>query len=214
MKTNTEQKNRLEDQPAISLKIIKEDKEIQETVKQIPTIVERANVFLLDSNEKLGTASEAVSYIRKRIKLIEDRKKELLAPLKEFLKGLNDFFAEWINPLMEAEKIMSDKMVKWRRLENERIQKENQKLLEKAEKKAEKKGDVFIPDLVPLVREQTTATSAGRFDKKWTFEVVDQNVVPIKFLMVNDMEVRKAIREGVRGIRGIRIFEQEYFVRN
>ena len=43
---------------------------------------------------------------------------------------------------------------------------------------------------------------------KWVHEVADKTEVPLKFLMVDDKAVKAAIRDGVRDIPGIRIFDE------
>jgi len=48
--------------------------------------------------------------------------------------------------------------------------------------------------------------------KHWTFEITDISAVPIQYMQVNDVSERKAIRDGVREIAGIRIFQQDRII--
>lgn len=43
----------------------------------------------------------------------------------------------------------------------------------------------------------------------WRFEVEDESQVPREYLVVNESEIREAVRNGVREIPGVRIFSQE-----
>jgi chromosome segregation ATPase len=74
-----------------------------------------------------------------------------------------------------------------------------------------------VPDVVPVVEAvpQEIATAArgsvgavvGRMT--WTFEVLDLALVPPKYLALNDVLVRSAVRDGVREIPGLRIYQEE-----
>lgn len=44
--------------------------------------------------------------------------------------------------------------------------------------------------------------------KRWTFSVVNQELVPREFLIVNETAIRAAIRAGTREIAGVNIFQE------
>ena len=45
--------------------------------------------------------------------------------------------------------------------------------------------------------------------KRWTFEVVDESKIPRKYLTVNTVAINQAVRNGVREIDGLNIFQTE-----
>ena len=52
----------------------------------------------------------------------------------------------------------------------------------------------------------------SKTQKRWTFEVVDINKVPAEFLVVDTSEVNNAISDGVRTIKGLKIYQKETLV--
>ena len=52
------------------------------------------------------------------------------------------------------------------------------------------------------------STENNIVSKVWDFELVDISAVPQEFIILNDKAVRQAIREGVREIKGIKIFQK------
>ena len=184
--------------------------------KELPTIVERATNFQIISNESLEKAAQVSAWLRKRTKTVEERRKFFVDPLRAHVKSINEFFNRWLNPLADADQIITDKMLAWRRLENDRIAKENERLLKQAQKEAEKK---HIPleqaqaKIAPKIQEQVQTTDSGVFKKKWTYAVEDESRVPRPYLQPSDEKIKMAIKDGTREIPGLRIFEEEYFSR-
>lgn len=204
-------------QDSVELKTIKKDMEIQAVEKELPTIVSRATAFLVDSNEQLEKAAQVSSWFRKRTKTVEERRKFFVNPLKIHVKNMNDFFDRWLGPLAEADRIICDKMLAWRKVENDRIAKENEKLLRQAEKKAERKGisvEQAQAEIIPKIKEQEQGTDSGTFRKKWSFTIESPGKIPIIYLSPDERKIKLAISEGIRDIAGCRIFEEEYFVRS
>lgn len=62
----------------------------------------------------------------------------------------------------------------------------------------------------PITRTEFGSSASTR--KTWVFELNDISKVPAEFLALNEVLVRKAIREGARDISGLRIFEQSKVV--
>jgi len=89
---------------------------------------------------------------------------------------------------------------------------ERQEAIRKAEAEA-KANAVTAPTVVsPVVQDapRVTRTEAGSASqrKTWTFKVVDPALVPREYLLVSDNLIRDGIKQGVRSIPGIEIFEQ------
>jgi hypothetical protein len=75
------------------------------------------------------------------------------------------------------------------------------------------KNAVIAPTVVaPVVQEtpKITRTEGGSASqrKAWTFEVIDAGAIPREFLMVDEAQIRDAVKMGVREIPGVRIFEE------
>lgn len=85
--------------------------------------------------------------------------------------------------------------------------------LRKAEEEA-KKNEVVAPTVMePVVQGVQNVTRAetgsAAFSKApWTFKVVDPKLVPREYLLVSDNLLRDAVKQGVRSIPGIEIYQE------
>lgn len=70
---------------------------------------------------------------------------------------------------------------------------------------AEINPPAFVPPsngfVIPAALKGTT--------KRWVFEVIDVAVIPREYLMINEVEVRAAIKAGIRSIPGLFITQEE-----
>jgi len=68
-----------------------------------------------------------------------------------------------------------------------------------------------VPEVIPEQESGTVRTANGTAytRSQWTFELVNLSEVPAEFLMLDEKKVRAAIKQGVRSIAGLNIFEQK-----
>jgi type I site-specific restriction-modification system R (restriction) subunit len=80
---------------------------------------------------------------------------------------------------------------------------------EKKSKEIEAEQDDFVFDDSDFQQSKTVHTGSGSatYKKVIDFEVVDPLKVPKKYLQVDLVAIRKAVRSGVKEISGVRIFE-------
>jgi len=126
----------------------------------------------------------------------------------------------------EAEKIrkQQEKEAEKQRKAFEKEQEKKRKALEKQQKKdemtkkeakeAEKEieQEEFVP--TPTIKQETTVRSGDAkmvARKVWTFDIEDETKVPRKFLKVDEIAIRQAVRDGEREIKGIKIYQKENF---
>jgi len=53
------------------------------------------------------------------------------------------------------------------------------------------------------------STGTNRFKKVWTFDIMNEKLIPKKYLKVDEAAIRKAVREGERKIKGVKIYQEE-----
>ena len=192
------------------------DKEIQKIEKEVPALVGKARDLKVVTEEGLVEGTKVVSAIRDRLKIVEARRKFFVGPLNDHIKRINSWFkSTFTNVLEEADGIVTDKLLEYRRKEAEKIAKKNERIVEKAEERAESKGVKFEP---PPPVMQAKSVGLGTFSKRWTFEVVDLGKVPNTYMALDESKVRRAITgnalvTGVREIPGLRIYEEEVLSR-
>ena len=189
---------------------IPKDQELEAVQKQIVTVVQKAQAFQLVSNEALETAAKVLSWIAATKKKIEERRKFFVQPLNTQVDRINDLFKGYVRPLNEARSIMDEKIIAWnRKQEADRIA-EEKRVREEAEKLA-KKMKVPVQEIIASAPVQEVQKTVGTLTitKRWTFEVTEPLLIPREYLVADTVKIGQAIRDGIRIIKGIRIYEKE-----
>lgn len=194
--------------------------------KEARALETQAVTLTIATNKELMNASELLSRVAKLRKDLETRRKFIVDPLNKQVKQINEAFKFWSAPLDHADRVLRKGIADYqaeqrRRAEEERrrqdeLERNRLEALEQAVEQPTPKGEpatIVFPVPPPPVSEplRTVKTSAGLVStrKRWTFEVLDLSVVPREYLMLNERAVREAIRQGVREIPGLRIYEED-----
>ncbi len=178
-----------------------------------------ARKITVESQDSQVAATKLASGIKKIIKTVEDTRKGYTDPFNEHIKSVIGLAKEVSAPLDEGFRHLTGQLNKYaaqvelerRKAEEEarRRAEEEQKRLN-AEAKAAGVEAPIVPEVLPAKPESATVRTEGgtSFQRKtWTFSVEDVNKVPREFLELNESAVRAAIKNGVRNIDGLKIFE-------
>ena len=185
----------------------------QEAVK----LQQYAEARVIQSDGDIKVATDDLSIIAKLKKAIEEKRKEYVGPINEHLKSVNDAFKNFAEPLNQADSITRQKILNYRK-EQERIRQEqeriNQLRMEAAQAEMELKGEltesVKVIEVTPVAptHYRTEGGTLGKFMvRKWA--LVDFNLVPGEYKMLNEVLIGKLVRSGIKTISGIRIYEEE-----
>lgn len=187
-----------------------QDKEIVTIQKEAKDIVSRATSYQITSDVTYEKATEVISWIKGVIKQIEEKRLFHTKPLNDQIKKENELYKSYAKPFVEARNIMDDKMLEYHREQQKKIDAENERIRQEAEKIA-KKEKVSVEEIMASTEQKEIPVTVGTATvrKNWTFEIVDETKVPRDFLMVNRTKVGEAVRQGARKISGINIFEKE-----
>ena len=181
-------------------------KEIQLIQKQVSPVVRRAESYEVKTKENVEEASNYLLKIREVEKAIEAKRLEFTKPINQSLKAINSTFKELSSPLEKARKLLTDKILDWRRKEQERIAAEEAKRMEEV-RKLQSKG-IEVPEL-PTIEKTEATIGKTQARKVWTFMVEDFSKVPDIYKMINNVAVNDAIRNGHRIIPGLKIYQEE-----
>ena len=164
-------------------------------------------------------ATKLAANIRKIAKTVEDARKDYTAPINDHVKAVNGLAKEVSAPLDDAIRHLTGQLNQYaahvelerRKAEEEarRQAEEEQKRLN-AEAKAAGVEAPTVPEVLPAKQEATTVrTEEGTAyqRKTWTFSVEKLGDVPREYMVLNESAVRAAIKNGVRSIPGMKIFE-------
>lgn len=144
-------------------------------------------------------AIDLLSLIAEAKKQLEAKRRAAVDPLNQKVKEINAFFRNLEQPFNEADKIVRQKIVQFRAEEEQRRREEEKKL-------QETNMFAIVPKLATTQRAEMGQATAH---KVWEFEIEDEAQIPREYLSVDTKKIREAIKQGVRHIPGVRIFQTE-----
>jgi hypothetical protein len=189
-----------------------EELELQSIKKEISPMVTEASSYVVDTEEDVEVASAFLRKVKDMQKMVEDKRLTFTKPLNESLKNINSTFKEMKEPLEEALSIVTGKILTWKRAENIRIEAEQAAYRKIQEAEAElnrlQNKPVVVEEpivIAPVVNRIGNMQTV----KRWTFEVVDFAKVPDDLKLINSTAVNSIIREGIREVPGLKIYQEE-----
>lgn len=212
------------------------DTKLAEIAKDVTSMVQKAGAIVIKTAEEMASATDFLGQIKARQKRIEELRLSFTKPLNEALRNINNEFKKASEPLDKIERQVKMIMTDYHNKEAERIRKEQAKIAEKQRlefeaeqerkrqeiadsnltKKAQKeaikeiKQEEFVATPT-VVQEKTVASDQGKvtFKSVWKYEVIDEQQIPREYLKVDEVALNKAVKLGVREIKGVKIYESK-----
>lgn len=212
-------------------KIVKYEKAHASLTSGLMTMAQRLKEFDIDAEGAEFAISRMASQCQKARDLAQDRRDRELAPYVPEVKAIR---ARW-KPMIEGfdlvfkkTKALAQDVLRKKRAAQERLRKEAHKKLLVQQAAAKKKNptalakqriadaaealDAMPPEGAPLGVKTDETTLYAR--KVWKWETVDSNTVPDTYVQryVDTKKVDLAVKNGMRDIPGIKIWEAEEMV--
>ncbi len=191
------------------------DPAIIDLLNEVMGIVARANTFLVENEADILLATNDLSNLARLKKVMEDKRKEYLDPLRRYTATINESFKVISEPLLLADTTMRGKVLAYR-TEQERKAREAEAIergkRELEEREAKLKGEPApVQRPVPVVHLKSSAQAEeGETNvlTNYQWEVVDFAIVPDVYKMPDGAKITKQVRssKGAIVIAGIRIF--------
>lgn len=192
------------------------DKQVLAIQAESTDLVARAENFQIISEKTASDANTILHWIANAKKALQERMNFFVKPLKDHVKKIEAEFKLVSEPLIRADAIIRCKVVDYRIMIEEAARKEEAELRRKAEAKQKKQEEKALakgeapPPPPPIPTIEVPKTMGGVTTvKNWTYDVEDIDKVPREYLILDSGAVMRAVREGVREIPGIRIYQKE-----
>lgn len=195
-----------------------EDLEVHGYFEEGQRLLEYAEGRVITTIEQAKAATDDLSVISKLRKLMDDKRKALLAPLEAQKVEIRETYNFLMAPVLAADKITRDKMLDFDK-EQERIRLEqeeiNRKRLEAAEAEMRLKGELTEPvNLIEVAPEapksiSTDMGAAGRTDH-WKYEVIDFALLPDEYKVVDTAMLNSIAKKhhDQKQIPGVRFYNE------
>ncbi|MBA7645680.1 hypothetical protein ES703_53438 [subsurface metagenome] len=153
-----------------------------------------AEARVIATVEDVKVATDDLSIISKLKKVMENKRKSLLDPLKLQSEAIRETYSTLMDPIFRADKITRDKILAFNQ-EQDRIRREQEEVnrlrMEAAQKEAALKGGELTEpvNLVkvtpePAKKVSTDMGTTGMVDH-WKYEIVDPLAVPREYLVID-----------------------------
>ena len=180
--------------------------QIQLVENKVSLLIKKVNSFVIENIDSVEVASNFLKVIKNMENKIENKRLEFTSPLNQSLKAINDTFRKLKEPLEQARKSLANKILFWRKEEEEKIRKEEDR--RRKIQKAHKKAGHEVKEIVELEKTKSTIGNT-RARKIWTWEVIDFNKLDNHFKEVNTVAIRQAVKDGLRDTPGLKIYQTE-----
>ena len=209
---------------------------LDNTKKDFAEILAVVKTHMVTDDASMEKATDMVSLVKKGLKAVEARRKELVAPLNDQVKQINSIFnglkeqgglaTEPLTRQMSAHLQKKEREARKAELERKRLEQE-QLDAEKAElEELEALGDDSAKTELAVNAQKSEDLATDRYhDKKpiargqvgrasmvkgpLTIQVLDIHKVPIKYLVVDESKVRAAWNSGTRNIEGLKLEQKQ-----
>jgi vacuolar-type H+-ATPase subunit I/STV1 len=167
------------------------------------------------SAEKAVAMAGQVKAILKRIDSV---RKQIVGPANEFVKAVNAFAKQYTSRLETIESETVSKVNRWQ-VEQRRIQMEAQrkaaeearKIQEELNKKAVEANVEPVRVMAPVIPEKAvtrTESGSASLRKVWKWNLTDFSAVPDEYKSINTVAINQAVKNGLRVIPGVEIYEE------
>ena len=181
-------------------------KEIQVLEDKVSPLVKASQDYKLATVQDVDNASAILKELRDTERTIEEKRQEFVKPLNQSLKAINETFRRIAQPLVNARLVLSRRVLDWKIIETRRIEAEEARR-RKIQEAHEKAGhQVSAPVVIERLENKIGNTQTR---KVWKFKVVDFSQVPDTFKVLNQVAINEMIRQGIRQIKGLEIYQEE-----
>lgn len=165
----------------------------------------------IQTRDEYTQAGDLLKEIQMRVKKVEEKRKEYTTPLDDMKKKIMADFKQISDPLEQFIADVKGKMLEFVRAEQKRADEEQKRLEAEALEKAKKENvsEIVVPIVNQEVKTQRGAVATTTVKKVWKWKLEDEAQVPREYLCVNDSALTQAVRDGIRSIPGITIYQDE-----
>ncbi len=165
---------------------ITDDKKIKTENKSLDVMETKASELVIKSNETEVIGMDMTEQANIIKKILDGKRKEYTAPAKAFTDKVNELLMPGVKKANSISNILRAKLSAYRMAQEKKMKKET----------------------IEITRVKVTETAKVQYTKRYTHEIINPKDIPREYLCIDTAEITRAIRAGVRKIKGVRIFEK------
>jgi len=197
------------------IETIEEKPEIVAAKKVASSLEKRVETLTVDSAVSANVAASLLTDIKTQSRSFESQRLFFTKPLNDQVTRINALFKGFTTPLIQLQAKVSQKIISYQKeqeeirlAEQKKAEQETKRLQKQLDKQAEKEGTEAPKINAPVIAPVETKMENVSVRKTWTFSVKNLDSVPREYMMLDEKKVREAIRQEVRDIRGLEIYQE------
>ena len=191
---------------------MEKDDKLKKINEDVTKVIKTSESIKIETEEDFTKATEFLNQIVARIKRIEELRIQFTKPILDAKNAIDTEFKASSVPLREVEAKVKSIILDYRKKEAELIEKKRLEKLKEAEKITNIGEQEQALEEVKEIRQETNvqvSSGTNRFRKVWTFDIINEKIIPKAYLKVDEMAIRKAVKDGERKIKGVKIYQEE-----
>jgi len=177
--------------------------------QQAVAIMDEAQAITVYDQASLVNATDFISRVVGCRRALDDQRRSYTDPLRQKIEEINDRYRWFIGGMDEARGLLEPKIIAYQQEQEKEAEIAQREALERARKETEETGII-----APLAAEEMQApgnvvrADAGKVVGRHTpsYKIIDPELVPKGYWMINEKAIAAAVRGGVRAIPGVEIF--------
>lgn len=192
------------------------DEAVVKLTAEISRLLEWAKALVVQDAEGMKSATYDLTLLANLKRALEEKRKEYVSPLNDYVKQINDAFRGPTVLVAEADTITRNKILGFQKEERRKAEAaaEINRLREEAARlEMQERGELSEPVglvEVPAPAPTRVQTEVGGLatKKTWKFEVVDFAVLPDDYKLADLVKIRRVVTAGA-SIPGVRSWHEE-----
>jgi hypothetical protein len=190
------------------------EKEIKEYRSQVSFVQKGADSLTITSPDDMAKASDLLVAVGKVEKAVTERKEAITRPLMTALASARDLFKPLEVGYAEAKKTIKGKMLDYSVAEEERINKEKERV-EKRVEKGTMRVDTAVKKLEGIGNAPTSFSGGSSKSSLRTVtkvRVVDESLLPREYLVPDMQKIQEAVLKQKLSVPGTETYEEKSIV--
>lgn len=189
-------------------------KEVKQLQGNISTLVTSANNLTIKTADDLTLSADLLKGIREARDVVRDRKDKITRPLMASLASARELFKPFESAFDDAEKIVKGKVLAFQKSEEERIEKEKDRIAKRVDA-GQMKGETAIKKLENLGEIVTSASGiTGTIQTRniTKVRIFDASLIPREYLVPDMNLITKAILQEGIDVPGVEKYQEKTIV--
>lgn len=182
-------------------------KEVAVIEKELNPMLAKAKELVITGPKDMERATEYLSQLNLAKDKVTERMETITLPAKETIKAAEAIWKPFINMAKDAIQLLRDKQSIYQ-TEQVRIAREKEAKIAERVTKGNLKIETGVRKMTEIDRPQEEVVAESgkvNFREDECFEVVDITKLPVKYIVANEVEIRKAMKAGIK-LDGVRYF--------